>query len=116
MTYFKQAGIKMRQIDSDTNKAIDMDDVNSEEIEEEIRASQRQDDKKKEAVVEETVGRSGRRRVPVAVPQQMDLGDSYDEEDDESFGDDGDSGSDGEDGEEEMEDDLDEEEIDKDEM
>jgi structure-specific recognition protein 1 len=35
--YFKDAGIKMRQIDSDTNKARDMNDFNSEELDEEIR-------------------------------------------------------------------------------
>ena len=40
MKYFKEAGIKMRQIDSDSNKQIDMTDLNSEELDEEIRQSQ----------------------------------------------------------------------------
>jgi structure-specific recognition protein 1 len=39
MKYFKDAGIKMRQIDSDTNKAIDLNDFNTEELDEEIRQS-----------------------------------------------------------------------------
>lgn len=37
MKYFKDAGIKMRQIISDTNKAVDLNDFNSDELDEEIR-------------------------------------------------------------------------------
>lgn len=39
MQYFKDSKIKMRQIDSDTNKAVDMDDYNSDEVDENIRQS-----------------------------------------------------------------------------
>lgn len=123
--YFQQAGIKMRQIDSDTNKTVEMNDFNSEELDEEIRQSQVEEKKKNEEkkTGDEgvTVGRSGRRRVPVQQPVQLpDDIDDYDDEDDESFGGNADeegSGDDddGEDGEEEMEDDIDDE-IDKDEL
>ena len=121
MNYFKVAGIKMRQIDSDTNKAVDMDDVNSEELNEEIRQSQVEEVKIDAKLDDEgvTIGRSGRRRVPVQTPVRMEMEDDYDEEDedDESFGEKGPEGSSdgGEEGEEEMEDDIDEE-IDKDEL
>ena len=96
-----------------------MDDFNSDELDEEIRQSQVEEQKAGEAKLETTVGRSGRRRVPVAAPVQMDDADDYDDEEDESFGDnDGgnDSESDDEEGEEEMDDDIDEDKIDKDEM
>lgn len=88
MNYFKQAGIKMRQIDSDTNKALDLDDFNSEDLDEEIRQSQVEEKKSKDADKGVTVGRSGRRRVPVQQPAHIELDDDYDDEDedDESFG------------------------------
>jgi hypothetical protein len=35
--YSKVAGIKMRSIDSDTNKGVDLNDFNSEEYDEQIR-------------------------------------------------------------------------------
>jgi hypothetical protein len=38
--YFKNAGIKMRKIDPDTNKGVDMDEFNSDELNEEIQQSQ----------------------------------------------------------------------------
>ncbi len=73
INYFKSAGIKMRQIDSDTNKASDLNDVNSEELNEEIRQSQVEETKTDTKKVDEgvTVGRSGRRRVPVKTPMQI---------------------------------------------
>lgn len=37
MKYFKDAKIKMRQINQDTNKHEDMEDLNSEEFDEEIK-------------------------------------------------------------------------------
>ena len=62
----------MRQIDSDTNKAVDMLDFNEEELDENIRQSQveetKEDAPEKPGV---TIGRSGRRRVPVATPAQI---------------------------------------------
>lgn len=39
MEYFKASGIKMRQIDPDTRKGVDLDDINSEEFNEEIKQS-----------------------------------------------------------------------------
>lgn len=36
-SYFKSAGIKMRQLDPDTRQVKDMDDINSAEMDEEIR-------------------------------------------------------------------------------
>lgn len=120
-SYFKAAGVKMRQVDGDNNQVKDMDELNSEEIDEEIRQSQAEEGKQADKVgdkPEATLGRGGRRRVPVAAPAQQDLDDDYDDEDDESFGDEGsgDESEDGdEDGEEEMEDDVDDE-IDRDEL
>lgn len=110
--YFKVAGIKMRSIDSDTNKGVDLDDFNSEEYDEQIRQSQAENSQPvaKPEAVGTTVGRSGRRRVPVANPVQLADDDYGDDEDDESFGsDDGEgSDSDGEEGEAEMDDAIDE--------
>jgi hypothetical protein len=37
MKYFSASNIKMRQLDSETNKSREMDDLNSDEIDEEIR-------------------------------------------------------------------------------
>lgn len=120
MNYFKNAGIKMRQTDPDTNKAVDLEDMNSEELDEEIRQSQAVDENKKSkdaGEAEAPTGRGGRRRVPVAQPQMVELDDDdYDEEDDESFGDEGTSGDDDEEGEAEMSDEIDDEEIDKGEL
>lgn len=42
MNYFKDAKIKMRQINQDTNKEMDMEDLNSDQIDEEIKQSQSQ--------------------------------------------------------------------------
>ena len=39
MNYFKNANIKMRQLNSDTNKPEDMDDLDSEQLDEEIKQS-----------------------------------------------------------------------------
>ena len=39
MEYFKTSGIKMRQIDPDTRKGVEIDDINSEEFAEEIKQS-----------------------------------------------------------------------------
>lgn len=115
MEYFKASGIKMRQIDPDTKKGTDLDDINSEDIAEEIKQSQ--DDRSPE---KGTVGRSGRRRIPVAGAASMpDLDSEMDEEDsdDESFGDQGsDDGDDEEDGEEDQEDDIDDYKIGKEEL
>lgn len=61
----------MRQLDSDTNKAVDMDmdNYNSEEFDEEIKQSQVEEVKQGKAEADgTTVGRGGRRRVPVAQP------------------------------------------------
>lgn len=38
--YFKDAKIKMRQVNSDTNKGVDLEDFNSEEYDENLRQSQ----------------------------------------------------------------------------
>ena len=110
--YFKSAGIKMRQIDPDTHKGVDLVDYNSDDIDQEVKQSQEPG----------TVGKSGRRRVPVpgAVGQndddsQMDEEDS----DDESFNDQqqgSDDESDDEDGEEDLDDDIDDDKIGKDEL
>jgi structure-specific recognition protein 1 len=40
--YFKKAGIKMRKIDPDTNKAVDLNDLDSDDLKEEIQQSQSQ--------------------------------------------------------------------------
>ena len=116
MEYFKASGIKMRQIDPDTRKGVEMDDINSEEFAEEIKQSQ--DAKPAKG----TVGRSGRRRVPVAGAGPMpDLDSEMEEEDsdDESF-DDKQQGSDDEedeeDGEEDQDDDIDDDKIGNDEL
>ena len=117
MEYFKASGIKMRQIDPDTRKGVDLDDINSEEFNEEIKQSQ--DDR---APLKGTVGRSGRRRIPVAGAGPMPDVDSEMEEedsDDESFDDKkqgSDDDSDEEDGEEDQADDIDDEKIGKDEL
>jgi hypothetical protein len=37
MHYFKTAGIKMRQFDPDSGKGVELDSLNSEEFDEEIR-------------------------------------------------------------------------------
>ena len=42
MSYFKNANIKMRQLNSDTNKPEDMGDFDSEQLDEEIKQSQSQ--------------------------------------------------------------------------
>ena len=117
MEYFKSSGIKMRQIDPDTRKGVDLDDINSEDINEEIKQSQ--DDR---VPLKGTVGRSGRRRVPVAGAGPMpDIDSEMEEEDsdDESFDDKkqgSDDESDEEDGEEDQDDDIDDEKIGKDEL
>ena len=88
MLYFKNAGIKMRQFDPDSGKGVELDSLNSDELDEEIRQSQSVADgeeKKKTKQPEVTISKSGRRRVPVAQPAQL-VDDSYDEESDESFG------------------------------
>ena len=66
MNYFKNANIKMRQLNSDTNKPEDMDDLDSEQLDEEIKQSQSQGVEGNKADNGVTVGRSGRRRVPVS--------------------------------------------------
>jgi hypothetical protein len=115
MDYFKQSNIKMRQIDPDTHKGVELTDINSEDINEEIKQSQDE-----MSPMKGTVGRSGRRRVPVAGPMP-DIDSEMDEEDsdDESF-DDKHKGSDEEeaeeDGEEDLEDDIDDEKIGKEEL
>lgn len=123
MQYFKNAGIKMRQIDPDSGKEIELDSLNSDELDEEIRQSQSAvdgDDKKKSKQPEVTISKSGRRRVPVQQNIQDD--DDYDEESDESFGSaDGgeesqDQASGDEDAEEDMEDEIDDDDIDKNEL
>lgn len=43
INYFKSAGIKMRSIDSDTNKGVDLNDFNEEEYEEKFKDSQPED-------------------------------------------------------------------------
>jgi hypothetical protein len=109
--YFKSVSIKMRQIDPDTHKGVDLNDYNSDEVEE-IKQSQEKG----------TVGKSGRRRVPVpgAVGQndddsQMDEEDSDDESfNDQQQGSDDESGD--EDGEEDHDDDIDDDKIGKDEL
>ena len=45
MQYFRVAGIKMRQLDGDTNKSREMEDFNSDELDEEIKNSQREETK-----------------------------------------------------------------------
>jgi structure-specific recognition protein 1 len=110
--YFKSAGIKMRQIDPDTHKGVDLEDYNSDDVEQEIKQSQENG----------TVGKSGRRRVPVpgAVGQndddsQMDEEDSDDESfNDQQPGSDDESGD--EEGEEDLDDDIDDDKIGKDEL
>lgn len=114
--YFKTAGIKMRQIDPDTHKGVDLDDYNSDEI--------NQDNKQSLEVStgKGTVGRSGRRRVPVPGAlanneddSQMDEEDSDDESfNDQQPGSDDESGD--EDGEEDLDDDIDDDKIGKDEL
>lgn len=37
MQYFKTAQIKMRSIDPDTNKGVELNDLNSDDLDEEIR-------------------------------------------------------------------------------
>mgnify|MGYP001068761979 CR=1 FL=1 len=37
MLYFKNAGIKMRQFDPDSGKGVELDSLNSDELDEEIR-------------------------------------------------------------------------------
>jgi len=39
MLYFKKANIKMRQIDPDSNRGVDLDDMNEQDVDEEIRQS-----------------------------------------------------------------------------
>lgn len=68
MKYFKDSKIKMRQINPDTNKHEDMEDLNSEEFDEEIKQSQSQGQEANDNKGV-TVSRSGRRRVPVAGAQ-----------------------------------------------
>ena len=116
--YFKTAGIKMRQIDPDTHKGVDLEDINSDELNEEIKQSQDE-----LSPTKGTDGRSGRRRVPVAGAAALanDDDSNMDEEDsdDESF-DDKQQGSDDEDdeedGEEDQDDDIDDDKIAKDEL
>ena len=116
MQYFKKANIKMRQIDPDSNRGVDLNDINSDEVEEEIRASQTQGEAKDAKGV--TVSRSGRRRVPVVAPQMELPPDDDESEDDDDF--DGNNGEEGDnDDEESFEDemdDIDDDKIGKDEL
>ena len=112
----------MRQFDPDSGKGVELDSLNSDELDEEIRQSQSVvdgEEKKKTKQPEVTISKSGRRRVPVQTNYVQD--DDYDEESDESFGSqDGaegsqDQGSDDDD-EEDMEDEIDDDDIDKGEL
>lgn len=38
--YFSKSGIKMRQLDPDSNKSVELNNVNYEQMDEEIRQSQ----------------------------------------------------------------------------
>lgn len=105
----------MRQLDPDSNKSVELNNVNYEQIDEEIRQSQSQADDvmaSKDGSPQKgvTMSRSGRRRVPVAAPMELpeEEDDYEDSEEDESFQDAGpgsENSDDDEDGEEEMEDD-----------
>lgn len=103
----------MRQIDPDTNQHIELHEINSDELDQEIRASQTQNEPvEQEGEEQVTYGRGGRKRVPVrgTVPDFPADGDDSDE-DDEDFGqgeEDEESDLDDEDGEDDMEDDVDE--------
>lgn len=110
-SYFKEAGIKMRKIDPDTNKAVDMDD-DSDQLDQEIKHSQSQN---KDEISGVTVGRTGRKRVPVV--NTVSLPDDEDSEEDGNFMDEEQENDEGgEDEDEDMEDELDESEIGKDEL
>ena len=110
MNYFKNANIKMRQLNSDTNKPEDMEDLDYDQLDEEIKQSQSQGVDGNQGEQGVTVGRSGRRRVPVAGGAAVKLneledGSDLDEDsEDESFNDNNESESD-QDGSEEGEDD-----------
>jgi len=122
MNYFKVSNIKMRQLNADTNKPEDMEDVDSEQFDEEIKQSQSQGVEGNKGV---TVGRSGRRRVPVSGAAAMNMnqleeGSDLDEDsEDGSFNENksSESGEDGsEEGEDDSEDNIDDDKIDKEEM
>lgn len=119
ISYFRKAGLKMRLLDADSGKVVDMSDLRSDELDEEIRQSQQPEDSN----VGEEVGRGGRGRRRAAVQaakltrekgNDSDMGEE--DSDDGSFDSDAEgsgSGSDEEDGEFDMDDDIGEDEIDK---
>ena len=126
--YFKKAGIRLRQCNTDQNESKDIDDMLSDEIIKEIKLSQTQgaegevDPGNGQGV---TISAKGRKRVPRQQPaagedeeNDSDFVDD-DEAEDESFSEasavkDGSEGSEGE--EDDMEDDIDDDVIDKKEM
>lgn len=120
--YFRKAGIKMRQFNTDQNESKDIDDMLSDDIDQEIKQSQ-----SLAAEAEAEPGTNKRKRIPVQVEVEEDedeendsdfVGD--DESEDESFKEGSASkseDSDGSEGEEEdMDGDIDVDVIDQKEM
>lgn len=117
ISYFRKAGVKMRLLNADSGQVVDMSDLRSDEIDEEIRQSQQQE----EPAADEGRGGRGRRKAAVQAAK-LTRAEGHDsdmnEEDSEdgSFGSDAEgsgSGSDEEDGEFDMDDEIGEDEIDK---
>ena len=118
ISYFRKAGLKMRLLNADSGQVVDMSDLRSDEIDEEIRQSQQQEEP---VGIDEGRGVRGKRRAAVqaakltrAEGNDSDLNDE--DSDDVSFdsaADGSGSGSDDEDGELDMDDEIGEDEIDK---
>jgi hypothetical protein len=56
--YFKKSGIQMRSFNTDKNQEMTIDEIESDQIDEEIKQSQTENDNQNV-----TIGRTGRRRV-----------------------------------------------------
>lgn len=120
--YFRKAGIKLRQFNADENQSKDIDDMLSDDIDQEIKQSQSLEKPEPDAAAG-----SKRKRVPVKVEVDEDEEEENDsdfvdedESEDESFKEGSGSkseGSEGSEGEEDdMDDDIDVDVIDKKEM
>ena len=112
ISYFRKAGLKMRQRNAETGEILDLADLGSDEIDEEIRQSQ------PEPQVEEKdpSGGRGRRKAAVVAMRRAKAENDSDLDDDESDGsfNDQQSSSDEEDGEAEFDEDMEDEPEDDD--